>query len=318
MSMLPDNPRAIPGSNLPKDAPDYAKLEVERLVTEYRGLTNTLESLALEAEAIPDVISDDPTALRTGGIIKRFRDLRDRFENTRVIEVEPHLRRQNAINAFFNGWRKKIQPDDKTERRVSPGWIDKLQSRINDHQARKEVAERERLERKRIEDENAARQAREKAEREAEAARKAEREAAEAQAAADRARSEAGRVEKQRLADAAAAEAASKAAEAKASESTANTATEAAADSRIGTLVAPQDIVRTRGVTEEGAGVTLTTGKESYAHVVDRTKLNAQKLFPYFNDKEVEKALRAYAKATNHHEPMEGAEIGWKRKGITR
>lgn len=313
---MADNPRAVAGDNRP---PDYAKIETERLADEYQGLTNTLADIAAEAEAaIPAGVNDDPTALRLGGIIKRFRDLGARMENTRVVEVEPDLRRMNAKNAFFNGLKKLIQPAEKMERRTSPGWIDKLQALIDGHQARKEAAERERLERERIERETVARQAREKADREAEVARKAEREAAEAQASADRARNEDIRKEKQRIADGAADAAATKAAAAKAAESTAATATEAATDARIGTLVTPQDIVRTRGVTEEGAGVTLTTGKEPYAHVVDRTLLNAAKLFPYFNDKEVEKALRAYAKATNHNEPMDGAEIGWKRKGITR
>jgi len=309
-----ENPRAIVGSN---QAPDFAKIETERLVDEYRGLTNTLEELGEEAKKFNDV-ADDPTALRAGGIIKRFRDLRERLEQTRVVEVEPDLRRQNAKNAFFNGLRKLIQPDDKSERRVTPGWIDRLQAKIDAHQARKEAIERERLERERIERERIAREAREEAERVAEAARKAQQEADERQASADRARTEETRAEKQRLADAASQEAAVRAGDAKAAETTASAATEAATDARIGTLAKPADIVRTRGVTEEGAGVTLTTAKESYAHVVDRTKLDAKKLFPYFNDKEVEKALRAYAKATNHNEPMDGAEIGWKRKGITR
>lgn len=315
MNQPATNPRAVAGDN---QAPDYAKIETERLVDEYRGLTNTLNALVSEAESAPDRIDDDPSALKIGGLIKRFRDLRERFEQTRIVEVEPHLRRQNAINAFFNGWRKHIQPDDKSERRVSPGWIDKLQARIDAHQARKEAAERERLERLRIEQEAVARAARERADREAEDARKAAAAAAELQASADRARSETARAEKQAIADAAAKAATEAAAAARGAEVTASAATETATDARIGTLVAPQDIVRTRGVTEEGAGVTLTTGKESYAHVVDRTKLNAAKLFPYLNDKEVEKALRAYAKATNHNEPMDGAEIGWKRKGITR
>lgn len=316
MSMQAENPRAVLGGNEP---PDFAKLETARLIDEYRGFTNTLEDLATEAKAaIPAGVADDPTALRVGGVIKRFRDLSARLEQTRVVEVEPNLRRMNAENAFFNGLKKLIQPEDKQERRVSPGWIDKLQTLIDGYQARKEAAERERLERERIERENAARQAREAAERAAEETRKKEREAAEAQASADRARNEEIKAEKQRIADEAAKVAADTAARAKSAEQNAATATEAATDARIGTLVAPQDIVRTRGVTEEGAGVTLTTGKESFAYVIDRTHLDPKKLFPYFHEKEVEKALRAWAKATNHNEPMDGAEIGWKRKGVTR
>jgi len=313
---MTDNPRAVIGGN---EAPDYAKLETAHLADEYRGFTNTLSDLAAEAEtALPIGVADDTTALRVGGIIKRFRDLGARLENTRVVEVEPDLRRMNAKNAFFNGLKKLIQPVEKMERRTSPGWIDKLQAMIDGYQAEKEERERQRLEAERLAREAEARRAREAAEREAEEARKKAQVALEAQASADRARNETIRADKQRIADEAARQSAVQAAEAKAAEAKAATAVETAVDARIGTLATTADLIRTRGVTEDGAGVTLTGGKESFAYVVDRTKLNAAKLFVYFNDKEVEKALRAWAKATNHNETMDGAEIGWKKKGITR
>lgn len=299
-------------------APDFAKIETERLVDEYRGLVNTLDALVAEVERVPEVINDDPTALRVGGLIKRFRDLRERFENTRVVEVEPHLRRQNAINAFFNGHRKKIQPDDKNERRTSPGKIDILQSRINAHQDRKEAAERERLAREAAEAARIAKDAREKAERERAEQERLTREAEQRRIEADRARVPDQIEKKEAAAALASQEVGAQAGAAIGAQVHAEKTAEAAQEARVATLAKPADVVRTRGVTEEGAGVLLTKAKEAYAYVVDATKLDAVRLFPYFTDAEIEKAVRAFAKATQHREPMAGAEIGWKTKGVTR
>src|SRR3990167_8228956 len=146
-------------------APDFAKMETERLVDEYRGLVKTLDDLVAEVERVPETINDDATALRVGGLIKRFRDLRARLESTRVVEVEPDLRRMNAKNSFFNGHKKKIQPEEKSERRTSPGKIDILQTRIDAHQDRKEAAERERLAREAAETARGAQEGPAKAER---------------------------------------------------------------------------------------------------------------------------------------------------------
>lgn len=298
---------------------DYAKVETERLVDEYAGLTNTLEELAEKSKAALDVvIEDDPAALRVGALIKPLRDLRTRMEQTRVVEVEPHLRRQNAINAFFNGLQKSIQPEGKQERRSSPGWIDRLQGNIDAYQERKEAAERERLRLAELERQRIAREAEEKARRDREEAARLAREAEEKRLSAERARNAEKIAEKTAEADRAAQAADEAAARAASSEVRSSVAAEDSVDARIATLATPADLVRTRGVTEEGAGVLLTTQRESYAHVTDRRLLNAAKLFPFFTDAEVDKAVRAFARSTHHDEPMEGAAIGWKRKGVTR
>jgi hypothetical protein len=314
-TMLADNPRAVIGSN---EAPDFAKMETERLVDEYRGLKTTLDDLVGDAEKVPKIINDDPTALKTGAIIKRFRDLRERMENTRVVEVEPHLRRQNAINAFFKGLQKMIQPEDKSERRTNPGWIDKLQAIINAYQDRKEAAERERLAREAAEAERIAKEARDHAERARLEEERLQREAAERRAEAERARAPAQIEKKQEVAAQASQDAGAQVGVAIGAKIEAEQATDKAQGAYIATLAKPADIVRTRGVTEDGAGVTLTKAKESYAYVIDSTKLDAVKLFPYFTDAEIEKAVRAFAKATQYREKMDGAEIGWRTKGVTR
>lgn len=312
-----ENPRAIIGDN---EAPDFAKIETERLVDEYCGYRKTLEELASDAGKIVDtgIIETDPDALVAGGLIKRFRDLGERLENTRIVEVEPDLRRMNAKNAFFKGLKKIIQPEDKSERRTSPGWIDKLQALINGHQDRKEAAERERLAREAAETARLAREANERAAKARAEEERLIREAADRKAEAERARAPAQVEKKAEIATTAAQEAGAQTGTAIGAQIEADKAIEKAQEAHIATLAKPADIVRTRGVTEDGAGVTLTKAKESYAYVVDSTKLNAIKLFPYFTEAEVEKALRAFARATQYREMMDGAEIGWKSKGVTR
>ncbi len=322
MSMQSENPRERIGDNR---APDFAKMEQERLANEYAGYPNTLHDLAALADRldhpIPDDEEADKTALEIGAVIKRARDLDKRIEETRVVEGEPHLRRKNACDAFFKGLRNIIQPEDKRERMTKPGLIDRLQKRINDHQDRKEAKERARLEAIRRETERVAREA-------AETARKAQEEAEKLRVAEEAKRAEADRARKPENVETKTEEANQLGAFAGAKEDTANVANiaaeqakEAAQDARIATLAKPSDLVRTRGVTESGAGVTLTKAKEKYAILVDATEITAEgwaKLGPYFTDEAVQTALNKFARATNYREQMTGAEIGERTKGVVR
>lgn len=319
MSMQAENPRERIGDNR---SPDFAKMEQERLANEYAGYPNTLADLTQVAErldqAIPDDDDADRMALQIGAVIKRFRDLDKRIEETRVVEGEPHLRRKNACDAFFKGLRNIIQPEDKRERMTKPGWIDRLQAHINAHQDRKEAKERARLEAIRRETERVAREAAETARREQEAADKLRREEEAKRAEADRARKPENVEQKTSEANQLGAFADAKTDQANVSAIAAEQATEAARDARIATLVKPADIVRTRGVTEEGAGVTLTKAKEKYAVVVDRDKLDYERLASFFTDDAVQTAVNKFARATNYREQMEGAEIGERTKGVVR
>jgi hypothetical protein len=320
------NASAIPAANREVTAkdnnpPDYAKIETARLVDEYKGLTNTLIRLDNEAGAIPDKIEDDETALRAGGIIKSLRDLRARLEDTRKVEVEPDLRRMNAKNAYFNGHQETIQPENKRERLNNPGIIDVTQAKINGHQDRKEAAERARLaeeaaERKRIADEAEA-----KAKREREAAEALKKEADDKAAAALRARTAETQAARQQEADEAAKAASAAAATAKSAEVVAETAKETHQDARIATLATASSVVRTQGVTESGAGVTLTKATEKYAYVTDRTAMTDEVkliLFGHFTDAELDKAVRSFANNTRYGTPLAGCEIGTRKKGVTR
>lgn len=302
---------------------DYAAEEALRLEREYAHFERALEELIEDGkkkQAAGSVISDED-ALKIGAVIKRFRDLKARLTDTHKVEKEPHLRRGQAVDAHFNALEEIIQPDDKKQRRLKPGWIDILQGMIDAYQAEKERIERERLENIRREEQRKLEAARAEEQRLARVAEAAAAAAAEAEAAAVRARAPA-KVEEKKVA---AVELKQQANQAAAAAETASakveTTMEQATAARVDSFAKSSDLVRTRGTADDGAGVLLTTAKENYAYLTDRKKLDdAAKLtlFEHFNDAEVEKALRGWAKATRYEKPMVGCEIGQKNKGVTR
>lgn len=294
------NPRAVPGAN---QAPDYAQQVTERLTDEYSGLTDSLAVLKAEAEAFPRGVNSDEEALARGAVIKKLRDLDSRAEGVRVLEKEPFLRGGNAVDSWFGAIRDAIIKP-KNQRTAKPGLIDVLQADINDYQERKIAAERARIEAERREAERVAREA-------AEAARKAAAEAAERAAAAERARKAENIQARQREA-----QAQQEAADIARAE--AQRQAELAEEARLATLVKPAEIARVRGSDQSGAGVTLTVAQEPYAILTDRDMVDMNMLRPYFTDAEIEKALRGWAKSTGHRVKMNGAEIGFRNRGVTR
>lgn len=302
------------------DKIDFAKLETERLKREYAHLETKYERLAAEADAV-DVVPDDETSLRLGGTIKALRDLRSLMENTRKVETEEWLRRKNAGDAYFGFYTEAIQPEDKRQRLNRPGVIDRAQTKINAHLDRKEALARAEAERVRAEEQRKADEARRAAEKAAEESRKAEREAQEARDRIERARSEESRLARQAEADAAAKAAAEKAAQAKSTEVAANTADERRQDAHIATLATSADVVRMKGNTAEGGGVTQTKATEKFAYVTDRSLIDEKAralLFTYLTDAEVEKTVRAFANKTNYGMELPGCAIGTRKTGVTR
>lgn len=306
------------------DKIDYAGIETERLKDEYAGLPSTLDRLRAENEAIPSVPDDatgDSVAIALGGIIKRARDLKAETENTRIVEVEPNFRRYQAGNAFFNAIKEAIQPEDRTQRRTSPGLIDLVQKKIDAHQDRKEARERARLAEEQRVAEQKRREAEEIARKEREAAEKAAREAREAEERAARARSEESRKARQAEADAARQRESEAAAAAKQSEVTAGQAVEQHADARIATLATAAEIVRTTGSAPEGGGVLLTKATEKIAELEDRGELTDEAklvLFEHFTDEQVGMAVRKFANATGHRTKLPGCLIEVRKKNVTR
>jgi hypothetical protein len=296
------NPRAVVGDNL---GVDQAQIVNDRLSLDYAESAKTLQQLRSEAAVLKGVkVTSDEEAVARGSVIKQFRDLDNRLEAFREAEKQPFLRGGNAVDNFFFDMRDQIARRKKGDRSVKPGDADILQADIDEWQNAKIAAERARLEQERLE---AARLAREHAT----ALRKAQEAADEAARAAARARSRVAQQAKTQIAmDMADREADAKAA--------ADLAAEQAEEARLATLVRPADISRVRGNDAQGGGVMLTTAREGYAMVVDRDLLDVQSLAPYLTTFELEKALRAWAKANGYQKQMAGAEIGFRNKGVTR
>lgn len=302
------------------DKIDYAKMETERLKAEYGHLETKFGRLSAEAEAVEDV-PDDETSLKLGGTIKALRDLRSLMENTRKVEAEPWLRRKNADDAYFGFYIEAIQPEDKRQRLNRPGVIDRAQTKINAHLDRKEALIRAEAERVRAEEQRKAADALKAAQKAAEEARQAERDAQDARDRIERARNAESRIARQAEADAAAKAAAEKAALAKSTEVAANTADERRQDAHIATLASSADVVRMKGNTAEGGGVTQTKATEKFAYVTDRSMIDEKTralLFTYLNDAEVEKCVRSFANKTNYGMELPGCAIGTRKTGVTR
>ena len=299
------NPRAVIGDNINID---QAQIVNDRLALDYAKSVQTVDKLLRDATAAtgnlasPCKVSSDVEALSLGAIIKQLRDHDNGLEAYREAEKQPYLRGGNAVDNFFFALRDKLGRRKKGDRSVRPGAIDVLQGMIDNWQAEKRAAENARLEQERLE---AARLAREQAARHAKALEEAEA----ARIAAERARKEETRATKGAIADAAAAAAAL-------AESQAALAAEQAEEARRATLVKDADIVRVRA--ENGGGVLLTSKQEGFAFVTDRSLIDFNVLKPFFTDFEVEKALRAWAKAVGFKTQMPGTEIGFRNRGGTR
>jgi hypothetical protein len=293
---LSENPRAVVGDN---QAPDYAQRVTDQMARDYAALTISIAELLDKARAAAVTVSTDEEAIALGIIVKDLRDAFNRADAYRTSEKEPFLRSEQAVDAFFFQWMEKCRRRNPRDRSQKPGAADILQARIDDFLERKRIAEEER---RRLEAEETARVARAAAAEQARLAAEAE----EARLAAERARKPETVAVKE--------EVATKAEEAASAATVeANVAQEKAQDAHIATLAPAAEMVRTRG-----EGVLLTQAKENYAIMVDRSKLDMAKLAPFFTDAEVEKALRGWAKTTGYNQPMDGAEIGRKNKGVTR
>jgi len=128
---------------------------------------------------------------------------------------------------------------------------------------------------------------------------------------AERARKEETKAAKAALADAQALAAAN-------AKALADMAAEKERDAQLATEIKTADIVRVRGNDANGSGVMLTSKQEGYAILTDRALIDMDALRPYFTDFEIEKALRGWAKSTDHKVQMAGAEIGKRNVGVTR
>lgn len=299
MSTEPTNQQPGIGHNLPADAPDYAKLEVERLSADYGALSETVDGLLAEALALQATIEDDDTKGKVTSLIKRLRDATKRIEAFHDSEKQPWFRRGQGVDQFFFGlWdRCARRPGPKTNK---PGAADVLQARLTDYDNRVLAREQER---RRQEAELARREAAKIAAAAAAAAAQAEAD----RLAAERARNAERIVEKTAVAEQS--ESAAAAAQAEA-DVTKDRATEA----HIATLARPAEIMRRRG----DDGTLSTVQREPYAVVTDAAVMDKATLWPFISLDAKEKALRAWAKTTGHTTQMSGAEIGHRNRSVVR
>ena len=278
-------------------APDHAKLVTDRLADEYAEITRSVADALEAARSLPKECADDDAQGEFAAVIKRLRDLDARIEGIRISEKEPFLRGGNAVDAFFKGLRAKLFRQNKTDQ---AGAADVLQTRVNTYVQKKADEERRRRqeeERLAREQERIAREAREKAEREQhEAEQKAARARNAANVAAAEEAARKAKAEAERLRDE--------------EERARQERQERAADASAKTA----DMVRTR--TDQGHMVTAR--QVPFVEIVDPMKLDIVALWPFVSEDAKLKALRAWAKTTQHRRQMDGAIIEMRNEAIVR
>lgn len=296
-----DNPREAPGANLAKDAPDYAKIEVERLTDEYGALLTTAETLEADFDKLPETISSPEEKAATVDFIKKTRDTAKRVEGFRELEKVPPMRRAQGIDQFFFGIIDRLTKRDRKNR---DGLADIANKRLTDYDTRILAEESERRRRAAEEAARIEREAREKRE----AAERAERERLAAAARARKPENVAAHV-------AAADVAAGVASQARVEETVAGAKAE---EAYVETLSRPADIMRTR--TSTGSLSTMAT--ENFAEITDRAALDIAKLAPYFALPDLQKALNGYARANGYSNDesvqISGARFGKRAKSQVR
>lgn len=277
-------PEAAAGRNMP----DWAAEESARLEREHEGLKQDVARALEEARGVPPEVADEETANVYTRVIKRLRDLGRKVEALRVMEKQPHLRKEDAVDSFFFRLAERLERRKRTD---SPGGVDVLVSRL-DHYNQKRLAE-EKARREAV-----ARAAREEEARAAREREEAERKRREADAAAARARN-ADKIKEREAEAAQAADDARRArdAEQRAREAVQISAAEAAAK--------PADMARER----HASGALNTMKLAPHVEIVDAMELDAAALWPFVPEAAKLQALRAWAKVTQHKRQMKGAVI---------
>lgn len=280
------------GHNLP----DYAAEEAARLAREFSGIEEDTSKLLMEARMLPVEVETQAVADLYTTVLSRFKDLDQRVEGLRISEGLPYLRKTEAVNSFFFGLRERLLRRKKTD---PAGGGDVLAARLHAYNERREAEER----RRREEQARIAREAEEKARRDREAAERAQREA---EAKAARARNE----ENKRAAEEDARRLRLEAEQRRQDEEAERSRR---ADAEASAAAKPADLVR-----ERHSGAMNTMKREGFAEITDAMLLDAPLLWPFVPLDAKEKALKAWAKATQHSQPMKGAAIGFRNKTVVR
>jgi len=272
-----ENPRAIPGSN---QAPDYAKRVTDEMAANYAALAGSTTDQLKQAQDLPKAVENPEDSEKLSLAIKAMRDTSSRAEAFRVREKEPFLRGGNAVDQYFKGLMDRLDKGAAI-----------LHARVHAYNEKRRLAEEQRR--------------REEFERTTRAARDAADKMAAEQATAREAEAAAARARKAENIEAHEQRAEQHGIAAESARVETLMAAAAADEARIATLQKPAEMVRERF----DSGVLNTMAQVGYVELVDRDKLDMNKLRPYFKDSELLRALTQYAKATAHKKPMDGAII---------
>lgn len=282
----PGPAEAKPGHNNP---PNFALIVTEQMTVDYAHLMSSTADMLKNAQNLPKTVESPQDSEKVSLAIKELRDTSARAEAARVKEKEEYLRKGNAVDQFFKGLMDRL---DKG--------ADILHARVHAYNEKRRLAEEQR---RREEFERTQREAREAAQRFA-----AEQQAArDAEAAAARARKSENIEAHQQVAE-------QHHVEAESARIDTLMAAAAADEARIATLQKPAEMVRERF----DSGVLNTMAQVGYVELVDRDKLDMNKLRPYFKDAELLRAITQYAKATGHKKPMDGAIIEMRADTIIK
>lgn len=281
-----ENPRAIPGANLP---PDWAKIVTDAMTSQYAELLTSTATMLAGAKTLPQTVEGPEDSELVSKAVKDLHDTSARAEAFRVAEKEEFLRKGNAVDQFFKGMMARLNKG-----------ADILHARVHAYNERRRIAEEEKRRRELAEAQCIAREAQERLVEEQRLRQEAERAAARAR------KPENIEAHEQR------AEQHDDAAESARVDTL--MATAAADEARIATLQPASEMVRERF----DNGVLNTMGKEGYVEITDADQLDLTLLRPYFKDEHLLYALKAYAKKTGHKKPMAGAIIEMRSKTIIR
>lgn len=318
MSDEAENPRERLGGNNPplgamigQTEGDFAAITSDYLADAFAKQIEIATSLLGEARDLPKEIPDDETKGKFTSLIKRLRDHSKTLTALHVAQKTPYLRGGQAVDQYFFGTIDKLARRVKTN---NPGAADILNNRLTEYDNKILAAEQARRQREADEAAKDAREAAQKAEAERLAEEKRVREAEEAALAAERARNPERREEKAAVAEAAHSAAQDQGQKADAATVDAQVALGKAQEAHLATTAKAADIMRTRG--EDG---TLSTmGTEKFAEILDFEALDSAKLWPYISADAKQKAVTAFARATDYRVAMPGCSIGRRNKSTVR
>lgn len=283
---LPKAADAVPGHNQP---PNWAKIVTDAMALQYADLLTTAASLLADAKKLPTEVTTPKDSETVSASVVMMRKRMEEAEKSRVAEKREYLEKERAVDGFFNSIIARLEKGS-----------DILHARVHNYNEKRRIAEET------------------KRRQEFEAAQATERAAAhklvEERRLADEAAAAASRARKPENIDAHKQVAEQHTDNAESARVDTLMATAAADEARIATMQKPAEMVRERF----DSGIINTMAQVGYVEVLDRDKLDMNKLRPYFKEAEILRAVTMYAKATGHKTPMAGAIIEMRADTVIR